>query len=461
MRKLLLLLPLALLISCSQSQLKLSERAILISDINIVDVQDGSVAKAMQVVIDSGKIVAIKADIENPEAFLNRIDGSGKYLLPGLAEMHAHIPSPPTSDKRIEETLFLYLSNGVTTIRGMLGHPSLLVLRNKAANKEILSPRIFTSSPSLNGFTVKTKEEAIARVTEYASLNYDFLKIHPGIKRDVFDQLVTTANEAGIGFAGHVPVEVGIRHALESGFQTIDHVDGYLEGLVPEDANVALNANGFFGFDFTELADTSKIPELVDMTQENEVWIVPTQSLFERWFAPTEAKDMLSQPEMKYMPVATLMEWQKRKIQSTGPDSDFDPAQWETFIGIRRQLIKALSEGGHGMLLGSDAPQLFNVPGFSIHHEIEAMSKAGMTPLEILQSGTVNPARFFGMEEVFGQVKEGLAADLLLVNGNPLEDLEALREPYGVLVAGQWLPRELIDARLEDIAYHASILTPQ
>lgn len=441
-------------ISCNQAQQKENKTASLFTNIHIVDVRNGEILENFQILVDSGKISKIAASIEGKYA--NTVDGKGAYVVPGLAEMHAHIPSPPTSEERIQETLFLYLSNGITTIRGMLGHPRHLELREEARSGGLLSPHIFTSSPSLNGNSVRTPEQARSKVTAYQKAGYDFLKIHPGIQRHVFDTLVKTANEVGISFSGHVPVDVGIRHALESQFASIDHVDGYLEGLVPETAGVNPTENGFFGYNFTPLADTSLIQELVAKTKEKEVWVVPTQSLFERWFAPTDAEQLLAQPEMQYMPASTLQNWRLRKEQSTGEGTGFSAEQWRDFDAIRLQLIKKLQQDGQGLLLGSDAPQLFNVPGFSIHHEMAGMSRAGLSPLEILQSGTINPAAFFGMEDRFGEIKAGLSADFFLVQGNPLEDLANLRNVEGVMVRGTWISKTEIDTKLEAIASNAA-----
>ncbi len=457
MRKVLVILVLAIFSGCAQTAEKnISKTALLISNVNIVDVRSGSIHEKQQVVIDSGIIKRISKTVATPEGYSTVIDGSEKYLSPGLAEMHAHIPPPTTDSLRIQETLFLYLSNGVTTIRGMLGDPAHLLLRKNAAEGAILSPRIFTSSPSLNGNSVTSKEQAKEKVTEYQNAGYDFLKIHPGIQRDVFDQVVRTANEVGIPFAGHVPVAVGIRHALKSKYASIDHVDGFLEGLVPGSANVLASENGFFGYNFTALTDLEKVDELVAMAKANKVCIVATQSLFERWFAPVSADDLLKQPEMTYMPASTLANWKERKNASTEESTRFTEKKWNNFTHIRRTLIKALQENGHGMLLGSDAPQLFNVPGFSIHHEIDGMEAAGLTPLQILQSGTLNPARYFGMEAEFGSVAEGLAADLLLLESNPLEDLDALKQLSGVMVKGKWLSKETIDGKLKEIAKNAA-----
>jgi len=455
MKKLLYGLLAIFLISCSLLPNLGPDTDILISDVNIVDVRTGEILENRHVVIDSGRIKSISENLDLGNRYSLIISGEGKYLMPGLAEMHAHIPPPTTDTQRIEDVLFLYLSNGVTTIRGMLGDPAHLKLREKAQNGKISSPRIFTSSPSLNGNSVTTKEEAIGKVTAYQKDGYDFLKIHPGIQKDVFDQVVATANEVGIQFAGHVPVDVGIRHALKSNYASIDHIDGFLEDLVPGSVSVKPSENGFFGYNFTDLADTSQIDELVSIAKENEVWIVPTQSLFTKWFAPTSADEMLALPEMKYMPKATLDNWGQRKEQSTGEASGFDQKKWQKFDAIRKQLIKKLQNNGHGMLLGSDAPQIFNVPGFSIHKEMQDMAEAGMTNLEIIQSGTINPAKYFDMESVFGEVKEGLEADLVLLYDNPIENLEALKDISGVIRQGKWLPRSEIGQRLHRIVENA------
>ncbi|WP_420317807.1 amidohydrolase family protein [Ekhidna sp.] len=444
-----------LFIACSAPiQNPQSEASYIIKNVNVIDVRDGSIGQEMDVIIADGKISSIiKSDDFETNAQI--IDGTDKYLVPGLTEMHAHIPSPQWGRDNTNETLFLFLSNGVTTIRGMLGHPAHLELREKAANNEILSPRIFTSSPSVNGNTVKSVEEAIEKVTKYKNDGYDFLKIHPGLTREVFDQVEATAKEAGIGFSGHVPVDVGIRHAIKSGYGTIDHVDGFLEGLVPSEFDVNPNENGFFGFNFSHLADTGMIDELVALTKSHEVWVVPTQSLFVRWFSPVPPEKTVElDPDFKYMPKSTVDQWVRSK-RSLIQSPDFSIEKYIIFTDIRQQMIKALHENGHGLLLGSDAPQVFNVPGFSIHHELKSVVDAGISPLEAIQTGTINPAKFFGMEGKFGEVIEGASADLILLDQNPLEDLKNLRNPVGVMVRGQWLDKATIDQRLAEIAERA------
>ena len=452
MKNLLKILCIVLVTSCSaqESSSDSDFSVLVIKDVKIINVRDGSVAEAMDVLINDGKITAISKDIDQPDATV--IEGQGGYLMPGLAEMHAHIPSPQWGRDRTDETLFLYLSNGVTTIRGMLGHPEHLKLRAQAENNEILSPRIFTSSPSVNGNSVKTIEEARSKITQFQADGYDFLKIHPGLKLEVFNEIVKTANEVGIGYSGHVPVDVGVRHAITSKYGSIDHVDGFLEGLVPESANVVPDQNGFFGYNFSHLADSSQMDELVAMTKRNKVWVVPTQSLFVRWFSPV-APELIAEndPDFKYMPKSTVAQWVKSK-NSLIENPEFTAEKYTLFTEIRQSLIRKLQKDGHGLLLGSDAPQVFNVPGFSIHHELASIIDAGLTPLEAIQSGTINPAAFFGMEGEFGEVIVGASADLILLNQNPLEDIKHLKNPKGVMVRGKWLDREMIDKKLNDIA---------
>lgn len=429
----------------------LSENATVITNVNIVDVREGTILPDQYVVIDSGKIISITEKLEDWFQKASTIDGTGKYITPGLAEMHAHIPSPNEGEDWIKDVLFLYLANGVTTIRGMLGHPRHLELREEARKNTILSPRIYTSSTSFNGNSVPTAEAGRQKVIESKEAGYDFLKFHPGIKLDVHDEIVRTANEVGIPYAGHVSRGVGIRHALESNYATVDHVDGFLEGLVPESEGVDPNENGFFGYNFTDLTEPSLIGDLVRMSKEHKVWVVPTQALFERWFSANPTKELAAEPEMKYVPASTIESWINRKNQITD-GTQFNAERWNRFNDIRRKLIFKLQQDGQGLLLGSDAPQVFNVPGFSIHHELQYMLEAGLTPLEALQTGTLHPATFFGEEGSFGEIIQGASADFIMTDKNPLKDLAHLSHPEGVMVRGYWLSKDEIGQKLADLA---------
>lgn len=423
------------------------------TNVNVLTMTSDSVWAGQTVIVKDGKIHRIGPSANlKPDDNTTVIDASGKFILPGISEMHAHIPvAQDGNDSLVKETLFLYLSNGITTIRGMLGNPYHLDLREKVASGEILGPRIYTSSPSMNGNSVTTPEEARSKVTQYKNDGYDFLKIHPGIKLDVFKELVKTAREVGITFSGHVPNDVGIQRAIAFGYASVDHLDGYVNGLVPEELGVDPNAGGLFGYDFTNLADRNKIGELVAKTQEANIWIVPTQSLLVRWLSPKTGAEMATAPEMQYIKPATLYQWRISKQQILD-NPEYSPDTAALFIKIRQELLKSMYDQGVGLLLGSDAPQVFNVPGFSIQHEMQTMVDAGIPNYAILQSGTANPARFFHQEGEFGTVTEGTSADLILLDANPLENISHMQNPAGVMVKGQWLNRTTLDEKLKEIA---------
>ncbi|HEX6997911.1 MAG TPA: amidohydrolase family protein [Gammaproteobacteria bacterium] len=417
-------------------------------DVNVVPMDSERVLEGQTVIVRGERIASIEpasaADVP-PDARV--IDGRGRYLTPGLAEMHAHVPAGDRDT--VEEVLFLYVANGVTTARGMLGQPMHLELREQLARHEVLGPRLYTSGPSLNDQRVDGPNDATRMVHEQARDGYDFVKVHPGPTRAEYDAAVEAARTAGIRLAGHVPEDVGVMRAIEARQATIDHLDGYVQFLVPEERR---GPAGFFGLALVDAVDRSRIPAAVAATVSAGVWVVPTQTLIDNLPGPSPGvEELLARPEMAYVSPLTREQWAaaKRRLMSAPGYSAEDARQ---LTQLRRELVKALHDAGAGLLLGSDAPQVFNVPGFSLHHELAAMVEAGLTPYEALRMGTANPAVFFEAEHEFGTIREGLAADLILVADNPLEDVSALSRIEGVMVRGRWLDRESIDRRLDAIA---------
>jgi imidazolonepropionase-like amidohydrolase len=331
----------------------------------------------------------------------------------------------------------------------MLGEPAHLGLRDRIRRHEVVGPRLYTSGPSLNNQSATSPESTARLVREQAAAGYDFIKVHPGPSRAAYDAAVRAAAESGKRLAGHVPADVGLQRALDARQATIDHLDGYVEALAP----AAQRANsGFFGLDLAQVADRSGIPALVRATVASGVWNVPTQTLIEHWPAPSPTvEQLLARPEMAFVAPQLRNQWATSKRQQLGA-AGYSADGARTLVALRRELVKALHDGGAGLLLGSDAPQVFNVPGFSLHREIASMIAAGLTPYEVLRTGTANPARFFEAEQEFGTIREGLAADLLLVAGNPLESPEMLARPQGVMLRGNWFDRATLDERLGVIA---------
>ncbi len=378
------------------------------------------------------------------------IDGSGKYLMPGLAEMHAHLP--PVKDlEPTKEVLMLFALNGVTTIRGMLGHPKHLELRSRIQNGEIFGPRLITAGPPLAGYEITTPEEAIAAVRAQKKEGYDFLKIlTPPLSEECFAALAAAAHESGIPFAGHVPSTVGVYGAIEAGYWTIEHLDGFIESLVPGIKNRKQEEVGWFGLFVADEADTTGIPALIDALRDKQIWVTPTQSLAHRWFAPDPISgDLRSSPEMAYMSDAVLEDWMDKRARIL-KSPHYSASEAALFLQIRQRMIFECNKNGVGLLLGSDAPQVYNVPGFAIHQELQYLVDAGLTPYEALRTGTANIGLFFKREDL-GLVRKGAVSDLILLNSNPLEDISNTSGIEGVLLGNRWMPKAFIGAALKQL----------
>jgi imidazolonepropionase-like amidohydrolase len=429
-----------------------SDSVVVFEDVTVIPMDRERTIPHQTVVVRGDRIEAIgPAGKQTIPSGATRVDGRGKFLIPGLAEMHAHIPGGQAPDSVVERTLFLYVAGGITTVRGMLGHPRHLPLRARAARGELISPTIYTSGPSLNGNSVPTPADAAKMVTEQKAAGYDFLKIHPGIKREVFDTLDATAKRVGIRMAGHVPLEVGLRRALEARYTSIDHLDGYVEAMVRDDASVSPAQSEFFGLNLGEHLDQSRLPALATATRQAGVWNVPTQTLLENLVLPPKPEMMARRPEMRYVSAQTLSEWAEAK-RSLPQETGASPESARRTLEMRRRLIKALHSAGAGLLLGSDAPQIYNVPGFSVHRELESIVVAGLTPYQALETGTRNVAVFFGTAAETGTVEPGKRADLVLLEGNPLTDIRNTTKRAGVMLRGRWLPQAEIESRLVAIA---------
>jgi imidazolonepropionase-like amidohydrolase len=434
-------------IACS-SQTNNSE--IVFRSVNVIPMDKERVLQNQDVVIKNGKITAVgesgKVKYDKSAAI---IDASGKYLMPGLAEMHAHVP-PVDDIEQMKEVLTLFLCNGVTTIRGMLGHPRHIELRSKIQSGEILGPHFYTSGPSFNGNSVKTPEAGAEMVRQQKQMGYDFLKLHPGLTKENFAAIAKTAKEVNIPFAGHVSFDVGVWRAIEAGYASIDHLDGFVESLVPGMDTVKEQQVGLFGMYIAARADEKRIPPLMKALKEKNIWVVPTQCLAERWFTPDKDAEALGkEPEMIYMNPETLKNWINNK-KNLVANPNYNAGAMRKFIQLRKKLIYECQRNGVGLLLGSDAPQVFDVPGFSIHHELKYMVEAGLTPYEALQSGTVNVAKYFGKNDL-GMIKPGYVSDLVLLDANPLQDIQNTTKIAGVMTGTKWLGKEFITAELKKL----------
>jgi imidazolonepropionase-like amidohydrolase len=428
-------------------------------DVNVIPMDRERVLEGQTVVVRDGRIASVdpSARARIPSGAL-RVDGRGKYLMPGLAEMHAHIPDAQAPEQMIRDIFTLYVANGVTTIRGMLGAPNQLALRAKTASGAMLGPTIFVGAPSLNGNSAADPATAARLVREHKAAGYDFLKLHPGIPRTSYDSIVAAARAVGITYAGHISQGVGLEHTLASRQSTIDHLDGYLEASLPESVRARVIADEASLGEMVNAVDASRFAALAAETRKAGTWNTPTAFLWESFFSPEPPEEMANRAEMKYAPPQWISRWSNQKRTRIQQDqlNGVSAEESAMYLSLRRTLLKTLADSGAKLLMGTDSPQMFNVPGFALHREIEVMQEAGLTPWQVLQSGTRNVAEYAArdlrLDGKFGTVAVGNRADLILLDANPLTDARNVAKRAGVMVRGRWLPASELDRMLAEMA---------
>lgn len=405
-------------------------------DVTVVPMDTERVLPGQTVLVKGDRIVELGsvASVRVPEG-AQKIDGRGKFLMPGLAELHGHNPPLGSSKQYFEDVFHLFVANGVTTVRSMQGFAGQLEWREKARRGEIVAPTLYLAGPSFSGQSVPSPQSAIERVRAQKAEGWDLLKIHPGIKPEVYAALARTAKEVGIEFSGHIPADVGLVACIEQGQRTVDHLDGYIEYLRAKDGPI----------------DPARLAEIVKLSRDSGVWVVPTMPLWEVILGVPGQKQLDAYPELKYMPRAVRESW-RRSYASRQANPNFDRPQARRIAENRAVLLKALHEGGVRILFGTDAPQQYSVPGFSIHRELAAMRAAGLSNFAVLQTATKNVGDYYKQVDAFGTVAAGQRADLLLLRGNPLEDLGHVAKRAGVMVRGRWLAESDIQAGLAQIA---------
>ncbi|MEM7362518.1 MAG: amidohydrolase family protein, partial [Pseudomonadota bacterium] len=341
----------------------------VITDINL-DGRDGP----QSILVKDGVIYSVGKQLDVPKDAV-RIDGQGLYVIPGLAEMHGHTPVPqgdPDSDF-VRDMMFLYVANGVTTVRGMLGGPGQLELRQRVDDGDVVGPTLFLAGPSFSGQSISSPAQATRRVKAQKQAGWDLLKVHPGLTMAEYDAMAIAARQQGIRFGGHVPQGVGLKHAIAMGQHTFDHIDGYLQQLnVPQQS-----------------LEPRQLAELVDLSRKSEVWIVPTLVLWDYVIGLGDADELIKHPGNDYWPQNQVRGWYLSMKNRQG-----NQATLKVYSQSRSTVLKALYEGGVGILMGTDSPQIFSVPGFSLHREMAAMHAAGMSTRAIIESGTENVAEY-------------------------------------------------------------------
>lgn len=407
----------------------------VIRNVNLITMTSEETLYGMTVVIENGVITEI-SDSVSPSIAEGAVvvDGIGRYLIPGLSDMHVHTNNP--------RDLPLFLAHGVTTVQNMwgyertllkiLGFPSQKTLRDRIESGLIVGPRIYTSGPVLEGeemthpFMTKVVEPAQGRreVIRQFEAGYDFIKVYDYLSADVYDAIVDQAAALNVPVKGHVPFDVGLDGVLESGQVSIDHLNGYLN---PDTALL--------------LIDRDELAQYARRTADAGVWNCPTVVIWQqRHLAEEDTKGRKAHPGRGYYtPMQKFFERMSiRALSGSTPEPDYRRRMKE----VSYPVIRALSDAGAGIITGTDAGNPFVFPGWSLHEELEFLVEAGLSPYSALRASTVDAARYLGISDVAGTVEIGKRGDLVLLGSNPLEDITHSRDIVGTVVKGVWYLQE-------------------
>lgn len=429
----------------------------------------GAVLRNATVLVRDGRIAAVgpAGRVAVPPG-VRRIDGRGKFVIPGLTDMHAHLYADewvPDSVGRYE--LGVFLANGVTTARLMIGTPLHQTLRRAIEAGGVPGPQLWIASPELSGQKqahgrqVTTPDAARQAVREVADSGFDFVKVTTDISPEVYDAILAEAASRGIRVVGHVDPRVGVARALKAG-QQIEHLDNYMESVLADSAPSRVSVSDVGAYRVANWAsldhvDDRKVEALAGATARAGVPVTPTLAFFRLWFAtPTSDAEFRARPDFAHIPPAMRALYERsHAVLWRNPPTE---ARRARYIAVRNRMVKAIVDSGGSIMAGSDGPGGLMGYGWTLHRELQMLVDAGLTPFQALQSATTVPARYLRAERDLGQVAVGQRADLVVLDADPLADIRNTMHIRAVAVGGRYLDKPELD---DMVAAAAARLNPQ
>jgi hypothetical protein len=427
-------------------------------DVTVLPMDSERVLEHHTVVVTGDRITAVGpvSDTPIPDG-ATIVEGTGKFLIPGLADMHVHMPVD-TSAVAIRNHLTLFVTQGVTSVRVMSGQLRHLAIRDSIARGELLGPTMWVAGASVGALPENTADlrrvltgNEVSRFAEQMKrAGFDFIQITGNMMRQAYEGLAGAARKAGIPVTGAVPADVGLSRVLKARQVSIENLEGYLDALEQDNSPIHYADPVTRARRLTEYYDAAKIPRVA--ADVRAAGLANTPTLFINHVSATgQAPESLAAwPEMKYMNPRTVASWtrQLRRAQ----EQSFDVNRGARYLEYRNQLTRGLSEGGTLLLVGSDSPNAFLVPGFATIYEIHSLTVAGLSRHLALRAATRNAAQFLHAEREFGVIAPGLRADLVLLDKDPLTDIGNLTLRAGVMLRGRWLPAPELETMLQSIA---------
>ena len=444
------------------------QQDVVFLNVNVISMRDSGIAGNKTVVVRNSKILKIE-NFDSKKAYKNSriVDGNGAYLVPGFFDMHMHFYHDFGLDKKfLNDEVKLPLMNGVTTVRIMNGTPEYLQLKKEIAIGKIPGPEMFVASPqlvgrwpfrdSLIGRIVTNTKEAADAVRSFKAEGYDAIKITTLVNLDAYNGIISTAKKEKIKVTGHVGPLVRLDRALAAN-QQIEHFDEFMETLLPDTSINHGNSVSDYGiwdrkkaWPTIEYVDENKINALAQKVKSANIYVTATNYFFTKYFAIGATKEEIEKfPQFNYVPAFM----KKRADESFSYYWNNPPSEElrKKYLRIRYQFVTALHKAGVKLMTGSDSPEWYLMPGFTVHDEIESFVKAGLSPFAALQTATINPAEYLGIANRKGTIEVGKEAEFTLFSKNPLEDIRHTRTIVGVNSHGKFYDRAALDQLLTEI----------
>jgi len=467
-----LILPLLICSLAAQTSSGAPQNLVAIRHVTVIDATGAPARPDMTVTIIGDRIASIA---KNSKAALPEgtqvIDAAGKFLIPGLWDMHVH----PTG----KDYLLLFIANGVTGIRIMWGSPNYFEWRKEIESGQLLGPRMWVASPIIDGpksywtgsVSVSSEQQARQAVDTSKRYGADFVKVYQFLPREEYFAIADEAKKQGISFVGHVPLSVSAQEASSAGQKSFEHLVGVLPACSTRDEDLlhaqqadltedlASDRPKFWGQHVKEaremMLDTyspEKAAALFAVLKSNGTWQCPTLTLL-HMFAYGDDPAVRNDVRLKYLPTRVTGDWDPAAVDGKQTPEDFAFRKKE----FRRDLevVGAMQRAGVGILAGTDTPNPYCFPGFGLHDELGYLVQAGLTPMQALQAATLNPARFLGRERDLGTVETGKIADMVLLEANPLDNIGNTRKIAAVIYGGKVFDRSALDgmlAKVKDLA---------
>ena len=462
--------------SCARQEPTESQATLIIIHATVIDTSGGPNKPDMTVFIAGDHITAInKKGKARPPKGAQLVDATGKFLIPGLWDMHVH-----WNDARY---LPLFIANGVTGVRIMWGAPAHFQWQEEIAKGSLLGPRLIIGSPIIDGpepvlpsfISVSNEVEARQVVRQFKAMGYDFVKIYSRLPREAYFAIADESRNVGIPFAGHIPSSISAVEASDSGQRSVEHIDSIIafgilftcsnkeeelrkerekafEGLSLQQPQTPSRLEAFRSLSkkLLETYDDKKASALFALFVKNSTWQCPTLTVL-RSMRFLDDKNFINDPRLKYMPKNIRESWELKNHPVFSSNTTEDWAIGKKVYQKELEIVGMMRRAGVDLLAGTDVLNPFCFPGFSLHDELGLLVEAGLSPREALQAATYNPAKFLGQMDSLGTVEAGKIADLVLLDADPIEDIANTKKIAAVVVGGKYYPRNSLDEMLAKI----------